>query len=271
MEKNLKLLMKEYIEDFLKKQKDPNLSKVIVENSIPIVWFGDIDKYSKSKKKIVTVALNPSFNEFYKKDKETSKKDVVKRFEIVDFKEGITDENIFCLKETLCNYFKGNPYNKWFNWPEYALNVLGATYYSSPKYKEISKDIINEFDTAIHIDVVTAIATDPTLSKIDLIAEGNTDKLKNVDLFKKLIKFLDPDIIMISVNDEDEEEILSLFPDCCFKLTGERSQIRGKYEKKVSIRRYESDNKKLFWISPWKSSAFAQSHDFIKENIKELM
>ena len=36
----------------------------IVPNSVPILWFGDLNKYRKSNTKIITVSLNPSNNEF---------------------------------------------------------------------------------------------------------------------------------------------------------------------------------------------------------------
>ena len=44
-------LLKKYIKDFNKKKKLP----FVVKESIPIVWFGDIDKYLSSPKKILTI------------------------------------------------------------------------------------------------------------------------------------------------------------------------------------------------------------------------
>lgn len=38
--------------------------KVIVNPSIPILYFGDLDQYLKSPIKIITVGKNPSNNEF---------------------------------------------------------------------------------------------------------------------------------------------------------------------------------------------------------------
>jgi hypothetical protein len=36
----------------------------LIENCIQILWFGDLNKYSTSANKIITVSLNPSNNEF---------------------------------------------------------------------------------------------------------------------------------------------------------------------------------------------------------------
>lgn len=52
MDKSIETLLNAYIEDFKAKQ-----CSVVVPNSIPIVWFGDIEAYFKSQVKIVTIAL----------------------------------------------------------------------------------------------------------------------------------------------------------------------------------------------------------------------
>jgi hypothetical protein len=43
-----------------------NYQHSIVPNSIPIVWFGNVERYFKSELKIITVSLNPSDIEFKK-------------------------------------------------------------------------------------------------------------------------------------------------------------------------------------------------------------
>ena len=50
------------VSSFDKYSKEQNLS--VIKNQIPILWFGDYDKYKTSNKKIITVSLNPSNNEF---------------------------------------------------------------------------------------------------------------------------------------------------------------------------------------------------------------
>lgn len=46
--------------------EDPRRKTCIVQDSIPILWFGDMEAYCHSKRKIVTVGLNPSLQEFPK-------------------------------------------------------------------------------------------------------------------------------------------------------------------------------------------------------------
>ena len=53
-------IIQEYLEDFNQKKA----CDFVVKPSIPIVWFGNLEKYSSAKGKIVTVALNPSLQEF---------------------------------------------------------------------------------------------------------------------------------------------------------------------------------------------------------------
>ena len=57
-------IIERYYEDFSAKQK--TLSKIVVKDSFPIVWFGNIEKYRRSKIKVLTIGLNPSHNEFPK-------------------------------------------------------------------------------------------------------------------------------------------------------------------------------------------------------------
>ena len=60
MDKILSDIINEYWCDYTAHQE----KKYIVSPSIPIIWFGDIEKYMRSKLKVVTIALNPSNREF---------------------------------------------------------------------------------------------------------------------------------------------------------------------------------------------------------------
>ena len=64
MRKQLDEILQEYLDDFNQKKS----YDFVVKPSIPIVWFGNLEKYSSSKGRIVTVALNPSNQEFPKDD-----------------------------------------------------------------------------------------------------------------------------------------------------------------------------------------------------------
>ena len=91
--------------------------------------------YETSPKKVVTVALNPSLKEFEED-----------RFDIVDLqKSNVTIK----LSQTLNLYFKRHPYS-WFKDFERVLSSFNTSYYETKE------------NTAIHIDIYSAIATNPT-------------------------------------------------------------------------------------------------------------
>ena len=235
-----KRILKAYIKDFIDKNINAALNDMIVKNSIPVVWFGDIDKYRASKTKVITIALNPSKEEFSEK-----------RFDTINFPKVGSDENIESLltplRETLNAYFRTNPYN-WFNSAEHAVNAFDASFYDSKKS-----------NTAIHIDIYTAIATDPTWGRL---GKDIKEKLQRTDLFKQLLDYLDPDIMLVSVGEEIFNEV---FGDYVFNCE--------KYEKKYGnsyIKKYHKDKRTLFWIGNYQGTAFGPSKEFITKAIQEF-
>ena len=108
----------------------------VVKPSIPILFFGDLKKFKKSKFKVVTVGLNPSDDEF-KETRFNITRDILKR--------GNEDRYL----NTLSNYFRDSPYNWFNNEIENLLNEIDASLYS------------NKINTALHTDLCTPIATDP--------------------------------------------------------------------------------------------------------------
>lgn len=158
----------DYIADFNEKKNN----EFVVKNSIPIIWFGDINKYLQSKRKILTIGLNPS-------DKEFSEP----RFKPIDFNKPDNDI-VNHLIETLNNYFSFNPY-KWFNQFEKLLNFFDCSYKPLYTYQ------------AIHIDFFSSIATTPTWGNLD---DYQKNQLKNIELFFKLYHILDPDLSLISIS-----------------------------------------------------------------------
>ena len=60
MDIQLKSLMNDYVADYM--QKEP--FDFVVKNALPVIWFGNLEKYKASKQKIVTVGINPSNQEF---------------------------------------------------------------------------------------------------------------------------------------------------------------------------------------------------------------
>lgn len=146
MEKVIDALLKEYITDYINK-KDYSF---VVKNSIPIVWFGDIDAYEQSSTRIVTIGLNPSKEEFPAHSNP--------RFESLDTETLKSSRE--SLAKTLNSYFKNNPYKKWFSKYNKLLRSVNASYggiFDQDEKKE---------NTAIHIDIYSAIATDPTWGRL---------------------------------------------------------------------------------------------------------
>ncbi len=189
---NLSNILKRYIADFNQKK---HLSFVVKE-SIPIVWFGDIDAYFNSKLKVVTIGLNPSEQEFMYKDNFNNMISLPKngkRFDIIDFTKLSVDEQIEKLKATLNNYFKKRPY-KWFDKYNKLLTVKNCSYYPGIK------------NTAIHIDLFSAIATTPTWGKLN---NKQKFQIENKKLFLDLLEILNPDFALCSVNNDTFLQVFS--------------------------------------------------------------
>ncbi len=159
-------IIDEYWKDFQEKKNNAATKDFIVNPSIPIIWFGDIEKYmsSSNKLKIVTVALNPSVLEFNEK-KSNVNPEISLRFsqcaEINLKNEKLSDEDKKNFYNSLNNYFESNPYDKWFNNFEKILNSLKATYGG-----KMNVDNTPYENQAIHIDIFSAIATNPTWGKL---------------------------------------------------------------------------------------------------------
>lgn len=187
-------LIMDYWNDFhsqLEKEKDHVRNggkEYIAKPSIPIVWFGDMAKCRQSPLRIITVALNPSRREFPAENS-------FSRFmggDKIWQKRILNRDDLCALHEMLSGYFSHNPYKNWFLGFEKVLNKLDASYYGSTV----------KSNTAVHIDICTAIATDPTWGKLDddqisrLIGEGN----ESLSLFKRLLEYLNPNVVLFSSN-----------------------------------------------------------------------
>ncbi len=115
----------------------------------PILWFGNIDS---KKKKIVTIAANPSSHEF---------DDGEVRFEIDENWESFPDIEDEKKREIIYEsfvysynkYFTTNPYKGWFGETgrlEAFLNGLDTTFYEEKKKEEKKKKYTYQ---AVHIDL----------------------------------------------------------------------------------------------------------------------
>ena len=149
----------------------------VVEPSLPILFFGDIDAYANSKIKIITVGKNPSDNEF------RIKKTDPYSFCRFPTWNGSPHTLVDCLKP----YFNRAPLKAWFSCYEPILNGADASYYAG------------QFtNRSIHTDICSPLATYPTWSGLKgseknlLLSEGS-------DLWSNLTEELQPDIILASI------------------------------------------------------------------------
>ena len=100
------------------------------------------------------------------------------------------------------NYFKNNPYNKWFGQNNSGfkplLNGMGYCYYPNSK----------NLKSVLHTDICSPIATNPTWSKLTK-NERNKLEINGFELWKKIILELKPHLIILSVKKEYLESKIS--------------------------------------------------------------
>jgi hypothetical protein len=146
----------------------------VVTPSAPVLYFGDRNAYMTSPIRIITVGLNPSKAEF-------PTLDPFLRF------AGADGGDPASYLSSLDSYFRSSPYTRWFR-PSFEslLNGLCGSYFSG------------EVNTALHTDLCSPLATDPTWSKLDR-GESAELQLEGVKLWHDLVRHLRPDLILISV------------------------------------------------------------------------
>ena len=174
------ILSSQFLNEVLNYHKLCNNFDYVVNPSIPIIFFGDLESYSKESLKVLTVGLNPSDTEF-----RLNKHD---KYSLVRFPEYNGDYK--SLELTLNNYFKNIPYKRWFNSLEPILNGLGCSFYPNNNLKKV-----------IHTDICSPLATFPTWSKLSKDIKKNLFN-RGFLIWKKLISETKPDLIIISTRYE---------------------------------------------------------------------
>jgi len=189
----------------------------IVKDSYPILFFGNYERYFSSKLKIITVGINPSGKEFYEKGQRK-----LKRFSKIN--SFVSLEYLEVLKK----YFdieSRDPYSFWFDNFEKVLNGIKSSYYNKKEYPY----------TALHTDLFTPLATDPTWS---YLSEETQQRLieQGIPLWHELIKILKPNIIICSFAERYLDEI--------------QFKIKEKWTKFYTIKKTKDgqDRKKLYII-----------------------
>ena len=168
----------------------------VVKPSLPVLYFGDLKNYLASETKVISVSLNPSSAEFMDR-----KNDTPSYFRFPDYEE--TAES---LETSLSNYFKEKPYREWFGKESGSnsgflpvLDGMGFSYYD-----------VEDKETAIHTDLCSPIATNPTWSYLnkdqqDLLLE------EGFHIWKKLIGEIKPNIIVMSTSKKYLEQLNPTF------------------------------------------------------------
>lgn len=154
----------------------------IVKPSIPIMYFGDLERYVQSPIKIITVGLNPSLEEF-------PGRDGFARFASArDIYPAVTKgQHLDIFLQALNGYFRNDPYTRWFNTAfEKLLNGLDGSYYTSYR------------NTALHTDICSPLATNPTWSGL-APSERALLEPSGTKLWHQLVKYLRPDVIIMSI------------------------------------------------------------------------
>ncbi|MBR3142147.1 MAG: hypothetical protein IKF09_03240 [Clostridiales bacterium] len=303
--KELFELMDDYWEDY--KEKRDSDKPFIVKPSVPVIWFGDIEAYFSSRIRVVTVAINPSKEEF---PKACERFNGYKKLANKDTLSKSDKKNLYHM---LNCYFKqeGNPYYDWFyNFDVQCMGYMPeeyrALYYVQPttftkpdqegkmieKFKQIYKDAFDEnkkavLNTAVHIDLLTAIATDPTwkdLGKLPMV-ESEREQMENLknhtrikndvdtklltfirqkylskpELFIKLLNILNPNIVLISTAAEPFKNVFKIESEPDFRFTQTRTRKNGTSIEVKELESYLVNNRLVIWGLSSNGSPFAFS------------
>ena len=147
-----------------------------VTPAIPILFFGDLDAYYSSHLRVLTTGLNPSLKEF-------PMDSPFQRFPLAESTNAIGMDRYLA---SLSAYFRVAPYRSWFSAFEPFLNGLGSSYYEG------------QCSTALHTDICSPVATNPTWSGLDRSEQGAL-AADGVPLWHALLKALRPHIVVLSV------------------------------------------------------------------------
>lgn len=171
------VLSKTLLENLLLEYETKKNLNYVVSESLPILFFGDLKSFSTQKKKVVTVGLNPSNIEFQSNSNE--------EYSFFRFPE--YQKTIESLELTLNNYFKHNPYTKWFKTGyEPLLNGLNGSFFPD-----------NSLEKVLHTDICSPLSTNPTWSKLNFHEQENLRR-NGFQLWKSLICELKPHLIILS-------------------------------------------------------------------------
>lgn len=145
----------------------------VLRKSVPVLYFGNLQRYLSSPLRVITVALNPSPNEFPEKQWDM-------RF------PGASEAAQKGHFAVLNQYFEHEPlWEGWFKNLDWLLEGMESGFRAGRS------------SFALHTDLCTPIATDPTYSHLTEKQKREMEKV-GLPLWYELAALLDPDVIVMS-------------------------------------------------------------------------
>ena len=148
-----------------------------VSPAAPVLFFGDLAAYQASRLRVLTVGLNPSLHEF-------PPDSPFRRFPLA---EDVTPLGSHRYLRALSAYFSISPYRRWFRSFESLLNGAESSYYPGARSS-----------TALHTDICSPVATNPTWTKLDEATQSALEA-DGGPLWHTLLAALRPHLVALSV------------------------------------------------------------------------
>jgi hypothetical protein len=151
------------------------------KGSCPVFYFGDLSKYQKLPRRIVTVGKNPSFHEF---DGHIEMQELRGFNKIRNERYHLNDIGFF--DERFTDYFQKKPYWRWFKPLDVFIAALG----------------FGEFrDGVIHTDFLTPIATQPTWNEFEKNHKDASLEVRNlgIKIWLETMELLRPEVVVITM------------------------------------------------------------------------
>lgn len=142
----------------------------VINDKIPVPYFGNIRSYMRAPTRVITLGLNPN-REVFECTRST-----------VRLTPAITEQR---LSRYFVERVDTGRWPGWFSNYEAILNGMGHSY-------------LSDECGAIHVDLCSPIATNPTWSKLAL-QQKHLLRERGRKLFDRLYQMLEPDIIIVSV------------------------------------------------------------------------
>jgi len=162
MDKRESTMQHQLKEFLLDKISEPLPTKVkIVEGSIPIVFFGNVEKAV-----IATLSLNPSNIEF---EHNGVRRCVDRKHLKVSDRQKLTREQAESVYQSLLLFFQVNPYKTWFNPMNKLFQSKGFEYYN---------------DKIVHLD----ISPWATSNKWDSLSREERESIIDTSIIKEVIE-----------------------------------------------------------------------------------